>query len=134
MAEQRLHRVEPRAVLGVEEDVRPLSSGLCNNPAVVVDAGVVEEEHHPRAFEGSSGSETAKDLVKEVLKHRGVDPAFDNLCTDNCLLGDGGEEAERVGLKALAGIGSHRQGLSGKAVAPQPAGPPLAGELQRAGK
>jgi hypothetical protein len=72
--------------------------------------------------------------VKEVLKHRRVHPAFDHLCTDNCLLGDGGEEAERVGLKALAGIGSHRQGLSGKAVAPQPAGPPLAGELQRAGK
>jgi hypothetical protein len=87
--------------------VRPLSSGQCNNPAVVVDAGVVEEEHHPRPFEGSSGSEAANHLVKEVLKHRGVHPTFDHLCTDNCLLGDGGEETKRVGLGPLHGIMYH---------------------------
>ena len=69
VTEQCLDGVEPWAVLGVEEDVRPLSSGQCNNPAVVMDARVVEEEHHPRPFEGSLGSETAKDLVQKVFKH-----------------------------------------------------------------
>ena len=58
-------------------------------------------------LEGSSGSETAKDLVKEVLKHRGVDPTFDHLCTDNCLLGYCCKETKRVGLGPLLGIVYH---------------------------
>ena len=69
MTEQCLDGVGPWAVLSVKEDMRPLRFSRGDDPAVVVDAGVVEEDHHSKPFEGSSGSETAKDLVNEVLKH-----------------------------------------------------------------
>ena len=55
---------------------------------MVVDAGVVQQEHYAWAIEGATISESLEQLLEEVLEHGCIDTSFDQLRTDHRVLSD----------------------------------------------
>ena len=66
-----------------------LRSGCFEHQAVVMDASVVQQEHYPWPIEGSVVSEALEQLLDEVLEHRGIDAALNQLCSDDGCLSHG---------------------------------------------
>jgi len=85
-SKERLHRVEPGAVLGIEEHVYPLCPCCLEYKTVVVDACVVQQEHYAWAIEGPTISKALEELLDEVLEHRCVNATFHQLSTDDGVL------------------------------------------------
>jgi hypothetical protein len=83
VTKERLNWVEPRAVLGVEQDVDALGPSCLKHQTVVMDASIVQQEHHAGSIEGTAISEALEEFLNEVLEHGGIDAALDQLCTNN---------------------------------------------------
>ena len=122
VTEERLNRVEPRAVLGVEQDVHALGPCRLKHQTVTVDASIVQQEHHTGSVEGAAISEALEELLKEVLEHRGIDAALDELRANNRVLGDTCNQTHRVVLRPRLARRSDCECLRCKAVPSKTAG------------
>jgi hypothetical protein len=124
--EERLDRVEPRAVLGVEQDVHALGPCRLKHQTVTVDASIVQQEHHAGSIEGTAISEALEEFLKEVLEHRGIDSALDELRANNRVLGDTCDQTDGVVLRPRLAGGPDCECLRCKAVPAKSAGAPVA--------
>ena len=96
--EQLLDRVQPRGVLWIVEQDGLHPQRQIHDATVVVDRGVVHEQHHLASSELRPLAYVDQQPVEEVLKDGGVHPAFDELVGDETFLRDSRQQAERVHL------------------------------------
>jgi len=75
-----------------------LRSSRLEHQAVVVDASVVQQEDHARPVECPPITKALEQLFDEVLEHRSVDAAFDQLSADYRVMSHSGDQTDRVVL------------------------------------
>ena len=85
-AEELLYRVEPRRVLGVEKHVRLELPSCRVDRLVLVDAGIVHQDHYLLRLRLLVYTELVEDPVKEVVEHHCVGPSFSDLCSYDAVL------------------------------------------------
>ena len=94
-----------------------------------MDAGVVEKEHYAWAIEGATISESLEQLLEEVLEHGCIDTSFNQLRTDDRVLGDTCDQTDRVVLRPLLDRWPYSKRLGCKAVPAEVASALVASQL-----
>jgi hypothetical protein len=102
--------------------VHALGSCRLKHQTVTVDSSIVQKEHHAGSIEGTAISEALEEFLYEVLKHRSIDSALDELGANNRVLGDTCDQTDGVVLRPRLARRSDCECLRCKAVSAKTAG------------
>ena len=101
VVEELLDRVQPRGVLGVEEDVCFEAARRLVDRLVLVDGSVVHEDHYVLVLSILVDPQLLEDAMQEVVEDYGVGSPFSYLGGNDAVLGHGGYHREGVAGQLL---------------------------------
>ena len=101
VVEQLLDRVQPRGVLGVQEDIHLKLACRLVDRAVLVDGGVVHEHNDVFVLGLFVSSELRQQSVQEVVEHHCVGSSLCDLGRHHTVLSQSCYHRERIGAVLL---------------------------------